>query len=107
LLAKWRWRLLSNDNSLWQQVIIGKYGGLVIGRVELGEESKPWFASSWCRDIGPLILILIEIGLLKEWSRNWGMELTHDFGRMFGLGKSHFDSGFLGCFQFQFNKMAW
>jgi hypothetical protein len=51
LLAKWRWRLLSNDNSLWQQVIIGKYGGLVIGRVELGEESKPWFASSWWRDI--------------------------------------------------------
>jgi hypothetical protein len=51
LLSKWRWRLLHSDNSLWKEVIRGKYGDAAIGRVVLGEECKPWFSSSWWRDI--------------------------------------------------------
>jgi hypothetical protein len=62
LLAKWRWRLLTKENSLWQQVIIGKYGDSVLGRVEMGEDCKPWFSSSWWRDI-------CSIGINLD--RNW------------------------------------
>jgi hypothetical protein len=51
LLSKWRWRLLTNDGSMWKEVIKGKYGDALIGRVDLGEASKPWFASTWWKDI--------------------------------------------------------
>jgi hypothetical protein len=51
LLAKWRWRLLTEDYSLWKEVLKGKYGDRIIGRVVLGEESKHWFSSLWWRDI--------------------------------------------------------
>jgi hypothetical protein len=51
LLAKWRWRLLLDDTSLWKAVIKGKYGDLVIGRLEVAEECKPWFSSSWWKDV--------------------------------------------------------
>ncbi|PNX78255.1 ribonuclease H [Trifolium pratense] len=51
LLTKWRWRLLSNDLCMWKEVIRGKYGDAVIGRVALGEDCKPWFSSTWWRDI--------------------------------------------------------
>jgi hypothetical protein len=51
LLAKWRWRLLTEDNSLWKQVIKGKYGGGAFSKVVMGEECKPWFSSTWWRDI--------------------------------------------------------
>ncbi|PNX79781.1 ribonuclease H, partial [Trifolium pratense] len=51
LLSKWRWRLLKDDHSLWKDVIREKYGNAVIGKVDLGEECKPWFSSSWWRDI--------------------------------------------------------
>jgi hypothetical protein len=51
LLSKWRWRLLSEDNSMWQKVIKRKYGELACGTVVIGEECKPWFSSNWWRDI--------------------------------------------------------
>ncbi|GAU42248.1 hypothetical protein TSUD_327260 [Trifolium subterraneum] len=54
LLTKWRWRLLTDDNSTWKQVLKSKYGNTVFGRVELGEDSRPWFSSLWWRDIGSL-----------------------------------------------------
>jgi hypothetical protein len=51
LLSKWRWRLLDNTNVVWKDVIKSKYGGNVVGRVELGDDCKPWYASLWWRDI--------------------------------------------------------
>ncbi|GAU46740.1 hypothetical protein TSUD_286000 [Trifolium subterraneum] len=51
LLAKWRWRLLTNDNVVWKEVIRSKYGDLAVGKVVLGDECKPWFASLWWKDI--------------------------------------------------------
>jgi hypothetical protein len=51
LLAKWRWRLLNDDTTLWKAVLKSKYGGGVIGKLVLGEDCKPWFASLWWRDI--------------------------------------------------------
>ncbi|KAK2387063.1 hypothetical protein QL285_060888 [Trifolium repens] len=51
LLSKWRWRLLSEEQSLWQKVIKGKYGDMVGGRTVLGDDCKPWFSSIWWRDV--------------------------------------------------------
>ncbi|KAK2406586.1 hypothetical protein QL285_042301 [Trifolium repens] len=51
LMAKWRWRLLTDDHVLWKEVLRGKYGDSAIGRVVLGEECIPWFASTWWKDI--------------------------------------------------------
>jgi hypothetical protein len=51
LLTKWRWRLLSVDQSMWKKVIIGKYGQSACGKVVIGEENKPWFSSLWWRDV--------------------------------------------------------
>jgi hypothetical protein len=51
LLTKWRWRLLDNNQAVWKDVLISKYGADVVGRVELGENCKPWYASLWWRDV--------------------------------------------------------
>jgi hypothetical protein len=51
LLTKWRWRLLNDDASLWKEVLKSKYGGGVVGKLVLGDDCKPWFASLWWRDI--------------------------------------------------------
>jgi hypothetical protein len=47
MLAKWRWRLLNDDNALWKEVIKGKCSESVIGKVELRDDCKPWFSSLW------------------------------------------------------------
>jgi hypothetical protein len=51
LLAKWRWRLLSNEQAVWKDVLCSKYGSLAIGHPVLGEGVRPWFASLWWKDI--------------------------------------------------------
>ncbi|MCI03186.1 ribonuclease H protein, partial [Trifolium medium] len=51
LLAKWRWRLLSNNNPVWKEVIKCKYGDSAVGELVLGDGCKPWFASLWWKDI--------------------------------------------------------
>ncbi|MCH83728.1 putative non-LTR retroelement reverse transcriptase, partial [Trifolium medium] len=51
LLAKWHWQLLFDDEAVWKEVLKSKYGTRVVGRPELGEECKPWFASLWWKDI--------------------------------------------------------
>jgi hypothetical protein len=50
LLAKWRWRLLFDD-AVWKEVLKSKYSVSVVGKTNLGEEFKPWFASLWWSDI--------------------------------------------------------
>jgi hypothetical protein len=51
LLAKWRWRLLEGENSLWKEVLEDKYGPCV-GRVLEGDNSSwPRFASTWWKDL--------------------------------------------------------
>jgi hypothetical protein len=51
LLTNWRWRLLDNNQAVWKDVLISKYGANVLGRVELEENCKPWYASLWWRDV--------------------------------------------------------
>jgi hypothetical protein len=40
-----------NENAVWKEVIINKYGNTAVGKVELGEECKPWYASLWWKDV--------------------------------------------------------
>lgn len=51
LLAKWRWRLLDGERTLWKEVLNAKYGHCV-GRL-LERESMVWprHASSWWKDV--------------------------------------------------------
>jgi hypothetical protein len=35
LLAKWRWKLLTNDDEVWKNLIVAKYGEHVLGNVRL------------------------------------------------------------------------
>jgi hypothetical protein len=51
LLTKWRWRLFDNNEAVWKEVIKSKYGNNAVGRVELGDDCKPWYASLWWKDI--------------------------------------------------------
>jgi hypothetical protein len=86
LLAKWRWRLLFEDHTVWKEVLRSKYGGSVVGKPNLGEESKPWFSSLWWKDI-LLGLTLILIGSSVMSLKNWVMVYILVFGVMFRLGK--------------------
>jgi len=54
LLAKWRWRLLNNEEGLWKEVLVEKYG-LRVGNL-LVEENGAWprFISKWWKDIAHL-----------------------------------------------------
>ncbi|KAK2452187.1 hypothetical protein QL285_000002 [Trifolium repens] len=43
LLSKWRWKLLDNSRAVWKDVLVSKYGANVIGRLDLGDDVKPWY----------------------------------------------------------------
>ncbi|XP_024630578.1 uncharacterized protein [Medicago truncatula] len=48
LLAKWRWRLLDEENALWKDVLEEKYGPCKECLLEGGGTSWPRFTSVWC-----------------------------------------------------------
>ena len=51
LLAKWRWRLLNEENALWKDVLVEKYGTTARGL--LVEEGYVWpgYVSRWWREL--------------------------------------------------------
>ncbi|MCI08605.1 RNA-directed DNA polymerase (Reverse transcriptase), partial [Trifolium medium] len=51
LLTKWRWKLLSQDNEVWKEVVAAKYGGNIIGKVNPGQERAVGMSSKWWLDI--------------------------------------------------------
>lgn len=51
LLAKWRWRLLNENNVLWKEVLGEKYVANVSNLVEGGTVGCPRLASRWWKDI--------------------------------------------------------
>jgi hypothetical protein len=51
LLTKWRWKLLDNSQAVWKEVLVSKYGANVVGRLELGDNVKPWYSSLWWKDV--------------------------------------------------------
>jgi hypothetical protein len=51
LLAKWRWKLLSEGDEMWRRVVVSKYGGGVVGNANLNVEDSRYGMSVWWRDI--------------------------------------------------------
>jgi hypothetical protein len=51
LLAKWRWKLLVEDDDLWKKVVVAKYRVSIMSNARLNVESLPPGASVWWRDI--------------------------------------------------------
>jgi hypothetical protein len=51
LLIKWRWRLLQNDNALWKDILVAKYGVDVRKKVHWVGGDIANNASSWWKDI--------------------------------------------------------
>jgi hypothetical protein len=51
LLTKWRWKLLDKSQAVWKEVLVSKYGANVVGRVDLGDDVKPWYSSLWWKDV--------------------------------------------------------
>lgn len=61
LLAKWRWRLIQSDQSLWKGVFICKYGTR-INLLLRGNDNWPSNASRWWKD-----LVTLEDSLGSNW----------------------------------------
>jgi hypothetical protein len=65
LLAKWRWRLLTNHGSLWKRVLGAKYGEVGGHNLSLGRGYK---LSLWWKD-------LIGLGVLSGVEGDWVQEV--------------------------------
>jgi hypothetical protein len=100
LLAKWRWRLLFDDQTVWKEVLKNKYGQGVIGSTDIGDDCKPWFASLWWRDVcsigNNLFTNWFSAGVTKTvgngrntlfWRDKWaaGVPLQVQFPRLFSI----------------------
>jgi hypothetical protein len=88
LLAKWRWRILVNDNALWKEVILNKYGDSAVGKVVIGEESKPWYASLWWKDV-----CSIGVNITQNW---FAQNLEKKLGN--GINTSFWNDNWVGNF---------
>ncbi|WJX46635.1 beta-amyrin 28-monooxygenase [Trifolium repens] len=51
LLAKWRWKLLTNEDEVWKNVMVAKYGEHVLGNVRLEAISDGVPCSTWWKDL--------------------------------------------------------
>lgn len=65
LLAKWKWRLLQEEHSLWKQVLVEKYGDQVSGLAPVEGFRWPRFTSLWWKD-----LMSLEGSVGKNWFTN-------------------------------------
>ncbi|WJX31200.1 hypothetical protein P8452_19654 [Trifolium repens] len=100
LLAKWRWRLLSDDNTIWKEVIKAKYGEGVIGKTLLEDEFRPRNSSLWWKDVCSIgrnldhnwfsenVIIKLGNGVrTRFWTDRWtgDMSLQARFPRLFSI----------------------
>jgi hypothetical protein len=104
LLVKWRWRLLHNDNTLWKEMLKSKYGDGVIGRAVLGDDTKPWYASLWWRDICSIGSNLDHNWFLQCAIKNWVMVVVRGSGWIRGQVICRFVINFLDFSLFQLKK---
>jgi hypothetical protein len=71
LLAKWRWRLLSEDKPHWKLVLEAKYGGVGRSTLSIGRVHK---ASLWWRD-------LVGLGVVRGMASDWLNDVfVHNIG---------------------------
>jgi hypothetical protein len=88
LLAKWRWRLIGEENNLWKEVIRIKYGEEVDKNVNLGVDCIPWFASNCCKDICSIGSNLNSIQFVFKCLEKLEMEIQLDFGWISGWART-------------------
>jgi len=62
LLAKWKWRLLQEEQPLWKRVLVEKYGDHVSGLAPCAGARWPRFTSLWWRN-----LVNLEVGFGDFW----------------------------------------
>jgi hypothetical protein len=51
LLAKWKWKLLSQEVELWKEVVVARYGTDVVGKRRLDEVDVTRVGSIWWKDL--------------------------------------------------------
>ncbi|XP_024628921.1 uncharacterized mitochondrial protein AtMg00310-like [Medicago truncatula] len=73
LLAKWKWRLLHEDQSLWKRVLVEKYGDHVGGLAPWEGARWPRFSSLWWKN-----LMALEDGVGENWFSNRVMRRIGD-----------------------------
>jgi hypothetical protein len=84
LLAKWRRRLLQNEEGLWKEVLVEKYGPRLCNLLVDGDGAWSRFISKWWKDIANLdemggerwfnmdVIRKVEIGNLTSfWKDPW------------------------------------
>ncbi|MCI10341.1 RNA-directed DNA polymerase (Reverse transcriptase), partial [Trifolium medium] len=104
LLAKWRWKLLTNDDELWKSVIIAKYGVRPMGHVRLDDVAFGSMCSSWWRDLCKLDqdggwfrqMVVKKVGrgdATKFWKDVWvgDQPLEQRFRRLFDMSLQQHD----------------
>jgi hypothetical protein len=95
---------LFDDQTVWKEVLKNKYGQGVIGRTDIGDDCKPWFASLWWRDVcsigNNLFTNWFSAGVTKTvgngrntlfWRDKWaaGVPLQVRFPRLFSISNQH------------------
>lgn len=79
LLAKWRWRLLDDEPSLWKDVLKDKYGHLVSYSSGVAGEPWPSYVSRWWRDVTSLE----GEGGIRWFKRELGRKVGDGYGTLF------------------------
>jgi hypothetical protein len=98
LLAKWRWKLLTNDDEVWKNLIVAKYGEHVLGNVRLETTLGSLNCSQWWKDVCRLdghdgwfnIVVAKKLGRgnsFKFWKDIWvgDQALEQRFPRLFSI----------------------
>jgi hypothetical protein len=98
LLAKWRWKLLTNGDEVWKNVIVAKYGVLSLGNVRVDATVRGSLSSTWWKDlcrldngVGWLNQVTrkkVESGnSTKFWEDIWvgNQALEHRYPRLFSM----------------------
>ncbi|KAK2418827.1 hypothetical protein QL285_040988 [Trifolium repens] len=103
LLAKWRRRIIQNEQSLWREVIEARYGTLIRFKSDWSCIHFPAYSSNWWKDLVGLGNSVtpsswISDALVKKvgngestlfWEENWigDMILREKFSRLFSLSE--------------------
>jgi hypothetical protein len=98
LLAKWKWKLLSQEVELWKEVVVARYGMDVVGKRRLDEFDVTRIGSTWWRNLCLLgkdsnwfnsaIGKRVGNGILTSfWNEQWtgDQSLRQRFPRLFGI----------------------
>jgi hypothetical protein len=98
LLAKWKWKLLSQEVELWKEVVVARYGRDMVGKRRLDEFDVTRIGSTWWRNLCLLgkdsnwfnsaIGKRVGNGILTSfWNEQWtgDQSLRQRFPRLFGI----------------------